>query len=197
MWRHVLLEAIEHIYNEISDQHLTEGAVYFRRSGIVLQDATGAALGTTIGAPLRLQPKVHPPPFHQVFMCCLSNRVWSADWSSVSSLRVVSTETRRGDPSQRDELPPWEGEEMGGEGGKQGGAAAGRGVDNLVFFTFHWQGHICNFLTFDFDKTFDFANLVSITFFFLCDFDPYWPLVLKRVGQAINISPSSSLGETF
>ena len=146
MWRHVLLEAIEHIYNEIGDQHLTEGAVYFRRSGIVLQDATGAALGTTIGAPLRLQPKVHPPPFHQVFMCCLSNRVWSADWSSVSSLRVVSTETRRGDPSQRGELPPWEGEEMGGEGGKQGGAAAARGVDNLVFITFHWQGHICDFL---------------------------------------------------
>ena len=92
-------------HNEIGDQHLTEGAVYFRRSGIVLQDATGAALGTTIGAPLRLEPKVPPPPFHQVFMCCLSNGVWSADWSSVSSLRVVSAETRRGDPSQRGELP--------------------------------------------------------------------------------------------
>ena len=59
------------IHNEIGDQHLTEGAVYFRRGGIVLQDATGATLGTTIGAPLRLESKVHPPPFHQVFMCCL------------------------------------------------------------------------------------------------------------------------------
>ena len=39
------------IHNEIGDQHLTEGAVYFRRGGIVFQDATGAPLGTTTGAP--------------------------------------------------------------------------------------------------------------------------------------------------
>ena len=39
------------IHNEIGDQHLTEGAVYFRRGGIVFQDATGAPLGTTLGAP--------------------------------------------------------------------------------------------------------------------------------------------------
>ena len=45
------------IHNEIGDQYLTEGAVYFRRGGIVLQDATGAPLGTTIwGRPSDYSP---------------------------------------------------------------------------------------------------------------------------------------------
>ena len=45
------------IHNEIGDQYLTEGAVYFRRGGIVLQDATGAPLGTTIWG----RPSDYPP----------------------------------------------------------------------------------------------------------------------------------------
>ena len=41
-------QEVERKHNKIGDQPLTEGAVYFRRGGIVLQDATGATLGTTI-----------------------------------------------------------------------------------------------------------------------------------------------------
>ena len=62
------------IHNEIGDQHLKEGAVYFRRGGIVFQDATGAPLGTTIEAPLRLEPKV-PPRRSIKCSCVVSNRV--------------------------------------------------------------------------------------------------------------------------
>ena len=56
-----------YIHNEIGDHQLTEGAVCFRRGGIVLQDATGPPLGTTQGRPYGGPPS----PFHQVFMCCL------------------------------------------------------------------------------------------------------------------------------
>ena len=52
------------IHNEIGDQHLTEGAVYFRRGGIVLQDATGAPPGNPIGAPLRLYSPNVPSSVH-------------------------------------------------------------------------------------------------------------------------------------
>ena len=146
--------------------------VLFTLGGVVLsyKMQPEPPLGTTWGRP----SDYTPPPFHQVFMCCLQESLnirRSADWSSVSSLRQCVNWDALSKPKRR---------RKGRRSSQQGGAAV---IERCCWTCFYHLSHWHHLIDNDNDNHNEedkaskeeqlllkgVAKLVSITFIYSTD----------------------------